>query len=335
MAAMEAIGDDIYLDLARRLKFLNDDQVREIAALRKEEPGDPKPSLAEFLTTSGFLSADQARALVVTARYEQMHEEDSQLGAFLVSNGFLKGAVVRDCLSNQDTLFDLGEDFPRLQQIIAERELLTEKQLQMTRKAHTKVEDTRRRLIAGGAEVARKPTTRRMETAHFTLDPEPPPPPAKAKADRPAVARRTLAMPIPTEDYDFKQYKNGVILSEHLKVATNRTKIKDPSKGEIPVSIVIAFGAFDPKSMAPFARHLHKAIDEGGPNVVVNCERIVHAEPAAMHVLAEVMDRCRERGGDLRLCLIKEPVRKALGSADLGVKIYDDERGAVTSFKYM
>jgi anti-anti-sigma factor len=113
--------------------------------------------------------------------------------------------------------------------------------------------------------------------------------------------------------------------------------LKDPARGEVGVTIVDAFGALDARSMPAFHRYLAGMIEEGGQNLVINCEKVTQMAPAAVEPLGAVAKRCRDRGGDLRLFGVVEAVRRVItsGAIDPMLRFYDNERGAVMSFKYM
>jgi stage II sporulation protein AA (anti-sigma F factor antagonist) len=341
--------DDAVLETARKLGLLSAPQVEEIRRLRREDLSLP---LADVLLRGGTLTADQLRAVLVAARYEQTREEDLALAAFIVTNGFVSDARVQECLAAQEGPYARGEDFPRLQTLLIDRGHLSAQQMQMIVAARTQIETTRRQLMATGASIPTKPKTRRMqvpEAASFEVSsepeakeaeftplqtPAPPPPPADA---RPGVSKKTLIRPrLQLEDEFLKKHKDAAVLGEHLKVAVRRTKLKD-ARGEVAVAIVDIVGSVDGQSARAFELWLSGLIESGSTNLVLNGEKLAGLDSPAAGVLPAAVKRVRDRGGDLRLCSVSDAVRKVVNGSGLDqlMRVYDNERGAVMSFKYM
>jgi len=95
-------------------------------------------------------------------------------------------------------------------------------------------------------------------------------------------------------------------------------------------------GVLDAYTSKKFDGYLADLVAAGGTQTVLDCAKLDYLSSAGIGVLTGAVKRCRDLGGDLRLCAVTEKVRKIMGMVGLPglLRTYDAEKGAVMSFKY-
>jgi len=337
---MGQLDDQTILDVARKIGFLNDDQIHECVELRKESDD---ASLPDILTQGGLITPDQLRALLVAARFEQTHDEDLALAAFAVANGFISKVEVERCLKLQEADYAMGDSFPRLQEILLNGNHINAQQMQMILRARAQIEATRVQLLATGAEIPTKPPTRRHRTPSSMEKPKAPEPapapetpaPSLPMPVQPMITRRTITRPQTYVEDFLKKHKDGAILAETLKVAIRRTKLR--GKSDVELCIIDLFGSIDDAIVRTWEQYLAEVIERDGPRMILNCEGLTAVAKSAVNSLAVAAKHCHDRDGDLRLYGVSDKFKKAIHDAghEAILRIYDSERGVVMSYKYM
>ena len=99
-------------------------------------------------------------------------------------------------------------------------------------------------------------------------------------------------------------------------------------------SILELTGRFDAFSAPPVVDWLAKMAAGTQAHAIVNLVGVNFIDSTACAALVQGLKRCRERGGDLRLCCLQQPVRIIfeLTRLDRAFQIYDSEPTAVESF---
>lgn len=95
-------------------------------------------------------------------------------------------------------------------------------------------------------------------------------------------------------------------------------------------TILYLNGRFDANVSAMVVEHIDKAADASAPNAIVNMAEVPFIDSSGLTVLVRGLKRCRQRGGDLVLCNLQQPVQIIfeLTSMDRAFKIFTDEAAA-------
>jgi len=95
-------------------------------------------------------------------------------------------------------------------------------------------------------------------------------------------------------------------------------------------TILYLNGRFDANVSAMVVEHIDKAADTSAPNTIVNMAAVPFIDSSGLTVLVRGLKRCRQRGGDLVLCNLQQPVQIIfeLTSMDRAFKIFTDEAAA-------
>lgn len=98
-----------------------------------------------------------------------------------------------------------------------------------------------------------------------------------------------------------------------------------------PVCVVELRGRFD-AHMAPALKAWHERTRAS--SVVVNMAGVTFVDSTALAALVGAMKRCRQDGGDLRLCALQQPVRIIfeLTRMNRAFEVFDDEATAIAAF---
>ena len=99
--------------------------------------------------------------------------------------------------------------------------------------------------------------------------------------------------------------------------------------GDVPVLDLA--GRFDAYSSKPVSEWLSRS---ASPRVVVNLNGVNFIDSTALGTLLAGMRRCRERGGNLHLCSLQQPVKIIIEITHLNraLSIFPDEESAVSAF---
>lgn len=97
------------------------------------------------------------------------------------------------------------------------------------------------------------------------------------------------------------------------------------------ISLLTLSGRFD-AHMAPSIKEWQ---DRAPERAVVDLTNVTFVDSTALATLVRGMKHCRQRGGDLRLCGLQQPVRIIfeLTKLDRAFEIYPNEDAAVSSFR--
>jgi len=97
------------------------------------------------------------------------------------------------------------------------------------------------------------------------------------------------------------------------------------------VTVLALSGRFDAHTASSVAAALEKAASASPAKVVVNLQGVNFMDSTALATLVQGMKRCRQAGGDLRLCNLQQPVRIIfeLTRLDKAFDIYPSEAEAL------
>jgi anti-sigma B factor antagonist len=153
------------------------------------------------------------------------------------------------------------------------------------------------------------------------------------------LARRGLKTLVP-KSQSAKRATPGVphatpqpALAGGFRLAVRRAHGPRP---EMEVAIVDIAGSLD-ADPASLTSTLEEIVGDGTVRIAVNAENLDSISAAGLEALQAGAARCRDAGGDLRVCALSERVRKLFDAA-IGATVlqtYENERGAVNSFKYL
>ncbi len=303
--------NDLFVDLAVKVKFLTAGQLEDCRKLQGllSQNGFAL-TLPEILIRKEYLNRDQARMINMAIRYDEMREEDTALGAFIARKGFLAQDKITDCLGAQEVPYRDGRHFPRLQDILLQRNHLTPQQVHVILRAY-------QQLDAGPGAKASEGSSPRIPVPQPAV---PPPEPARAPVSAGAL----------------KSMEAGLQL-DLLKVAFRKARVKDGQAGDRVVHILEIQGMLDGHTFRRFDQYLNSVIDGDAVQLVLNCDKLDYVSSAGLGVLAGAAKRCRDRQGDLRLCNVSEKVKKIINLVGLQsvLRMYDAERGALMSFRFV
>lgn len=100
------------------------------------------------------------------------------------------------------------------------------------------------------------------------------------------------------------------------------------------VAVVELNGRFDAHEVPEVRKHLESAGRSGDGRLVINLAEVNFIDSSGLASLVQAMKHCRETGGDLHLCALRQPVRIIfeLTRLDKAFEIFGDEDQAVTAF---
>jgi len=302
---------DPIVQAAVRFGMLKSGQVEEAEQLRvRTAESGLNLTLAEICLKKEWLTADQLRLLTVYRTYEDARAEDEEFARFLVQRGFVVEPRVHECLESQKASYEKGTRFSRLEDLLIRKGALTAHQLEGIQRARTQFDEH-------GNHVA--PARRPEET---------PVPPAERTKSETRTLHSSAGKKAPSE---------GAMLVDGCKVGLRRLKVKDAQGRENEVGIVDMEGVLDGHTFKHFDEYLNGLLDGGLAQIILNLQKVDYVSSAGIGVLAGAVKRCRDSKGDLRLCSVQDKVRKIITLVGLQsmLRLYDHERGALLSFKYL
>ena len=100
------------------------------------------------------------------------------------------------------------------------------------------------------------------------------------------------------------------------------------------VTVVRLSNRFDASNNDVFLHWLETGVTPDAAQVVVDLSDVTFVDSAALAALVKAARRCRQAGGDLRLCGLQKPVTIIfdLTRLDRAFSIYSDSEAAVSSF---
>lgn len=353
--------DELFVAMAVKAKMITEAQVEDARKLQNLlSQNGFKLTLPEILTRKEYVNPDQNRLLTIALRFEEIREDDLALGAFLSKRGFLSEEKVRDCLNAQDAPYREGRPFPRLRDLVVQKGYLTEQQLQVILRARMQFDPSARPpsgplppVTLPAAEPAPPATPAPAEAGRAKSDPllaaraeTPSSLPARAGSSPLIAARPEASPPLPARSETSlrlpvmlgpREVEAGLAV-DHLRVTYRKSPLKEnPGGSETFVTVLDVEGALDARTFKKFDHYLTAAIDNKGPMVILNCEKLDYVSSAGIGVLAGATKRCRDQQGDLRLCGVSEKVKKIINLVGLQsmLRMYEGERGAILSFRFM
>ena len=301
--------EERFLDLALKARFLNSEQLEDCRKLQQILLTNGfKLTLPEIVGRKEILTKDQLRILHMAVRYEEMHDDDVEFGQFVLRKGFLTREQLVECLGAQEAPFKEGRHFPRIDDLLVEKGYLTTQQVHVLRRARQQLDpETKLKQTQGSSP--------RIAAVQPSLPPEPPPSDTKRRGDL-----RTL--------------EAGLDL-DTLQVAVRKTRYRTGDR-DVPVHVLDFKGTLGGETAKRFDDWITAFIDAGAVRVVASFAKLDYLSSAGIGVLAGSVKRCRDGGGDLRLCDVSEKIQKVMHLVGLEalVRTYESERGAVMSFKY-
>jgi anti-anti-sigma factor len=101
------------------------------------------------------------------------------------------------------------------------------------------------------------------------------------------------------------------------------------------VQIIRIHGRFDAHQVGQIKHELEAHLAQGDVHLVVNLQAAHFVDTRALSLLVTGMKRCRQQGGDLRICALQQPVRIIfeLMHFDRAFQIFESEAEAVASFR--
>ncbi len=101
------------------------------------------------------------------------------------------------------------------------------------------------------------------------------------------------------------------------------------------ITVLSLDGRFDAHNAPEVVEWLEKHIETNAAQLVINLAGVKFIDSTALAALVKGIKRCRQLGGDLRLCGLQKPVQIIfeLTRLDKAFFIFADEKAAVGSFE--
>lgn len=106
-------------------------------------------------------------------------------------------------------------------------------------------------------------------------------------------------------------------------------EIKKSAQGN--TAILQLKGRFDAHEVAPVREWIKEQLEAGRAQLVVSLAEVNFIDSSALSTLVQGLKHCREKGGDLSLCSLQQPVRVIfeLTRLDKAFRIYPTEQEAL------
>ena len=100
------------------------------------------------------------------------------------------------------------------------------------------------------------------------------------------------------------------------------------------VKVLNLVGRFDTLNVGPVQAWIEEAVEVEPANLVVDLQDVPFVDSTGLATLVTGMKRSREKGGDLRLCGLQQPLRLIfeLTRLDKAFEIFNSEEEAVQAF---
>jgi anti-sigma B factor antagonist len=110
--------------------------------------------------------------------------------------------------------------------------------------------------------------------------------------------------------------------------------MKITSQQQEGVAILRVDGRFDAHEVAEVRNALDKARSQGSSRIVLNLAGVNFIDSSGLACLVQGMKHCRDAGGDLHLCELRQPVRIIfeLTRLDRAFQVFGGEAEAVQAF---
>ncbi len=107
------------------------------------------------------------------------------------------------------------------------------------------------------------------------------------------------------------------------------------SRREGLITVLSLDGRFDAHNAPEVVEWLEKNIEPNAAQLVINLAEVKFIDSTALAALVKGIKRCRQLGGDLRLCGLQKPVQIIfeLTRLDKAFYIFADEKAALASFE--
>ena len=101
------------------------------------------------------------------------------------------------------------------------------------------------------------------------------------------------------------------------------------------VTVLELEGRLDAHQAPAVTQWLNEHVVPGSAQLVIDLKAVNFVDSIALAVLVKTIMRCKENGGELRLCNISKPVKIILELTLLNrvFNIYDDEASAIAAFQ--
>ena len=101
------------------------------------------------------------------------------------------------------------------------------------------------------------------------------------------------------------------------------------------IKILKLDGRFDNYTSSSIQSWLEEETNNKNPQIVVNLGGVEFVDSTALAILVQGMKRCRQHGGDVRLCQLQQQVRMIfeLTRLDNAFEIFATEEEAVQAFR--
>ena len=100
------------------------------------------------------------------------------------------------------------------------------------------------------------------------------------------------------------------------------------------VTVLTVKGSIDTYTVRSLYQQLDVAVATKSSKLVVNLADVDFMDSSGLAALVQGMKKCRDRGGDLHLCNLQQPVRMILELTrlDKALEIFSSEDDAIASF---
>ncbi|MCB0210146.1 MAG: STAS domain-containing protein [Anaerolineae bacterium] len=111
-------------------------------------------------------------------------------------------------------------------------------------------------------------------------------------------------------------------------------KLSSRSVADGKVTVLEISGRFDAYEVKPVKEWLNETTNISAPNILINLSHVNFIDSTGLAALVQGMKNCRQRGGNLRLYGLQQPVRIIfeLTRLDKAFEIFGQEDEAINAF---
>jgi anti-sigma B factor antagonist len=260
--------------------------------------------LGEVLVRKKYLTKAQVENVLQAQEYLNIRRDDILFGELAVKNGLATQQEVNECLGYQEYLFTQKGEMKRLGQIMVDGSYLDSQQVDAILKAQARLKASIVRSAAGSRIAGGGRDTQMMRKLA----------PSELHVSTAGVA------------------SGGCVLTNKMITLESDGLYKGRA-----VQVIEIRGVLDAHTFPYFEEMLMNLLNEGTPFFVLNCEGLDYLSSAGIGVLINVTARVREKRGDLRLAHVQPKIKSIIDIMGFSsfVRVFNDERNAVLSFKYV
>ncbi|MBI4577074.1 MAG: STAS domain-containing protein [Planctomycetes bacterium] len=355
-----------FREIAVQNRIVSTEQIEECLALQAERAREGlRMALGVILLEKGYMNQQQLEQVLSIQAYVEARREDVILSQIIAKNGFVEKGRLDPILAEQERTFRTKLRIIRLMDLLSERGLITERQVELTRAAHERIKARQSGAVPVSAPPTPGPDKTTFEKVKEIVR-------KQKESGRSGQARDGVAK---KKNRDYESDYAKVVQAIHgLGVPSGgkgrgqaaeyermlETAIQRPSSIDLapvipearcdiqvrpfsgnrellpedrPVTVVRVSGSLDSYTFPRFDETLARLADEGKVRLVISFEGLDYISSAGLGVLVEKTQALAQKGGGLRLSSVPDKIQRVLDI--LGsevVAIHPTEQQAALTF---